>query len=549
MASMTWTSEQLLGMFKAALDMGPSSTRADLEFSVRIRNSEANCFGRFGLWLESDQENAARIDWILNLLQAPPEVRIARVQGTVRMGVAVSIATGTEFRLYLHGRDAQGGNTYTAYRWDSDATHRRCTYSFHYAPKGAAGERPEKLVLPCHHESASALAADPRFCNTSGFWLRADAEGYVDQVDFAFPWSPAAAELPGLGSLLEKLTKPVRAHIANLPVRHVAFSTAGGDAGVTLYCSSALDFAWPASERELQQRVCATATVRRQRTDVLIGQLTHNAGGSNCATSLDAFYGESIDHWQAVLGQEMHYHHGIFLPGDGVSATPEIMAAAMRRAVSDLYPFIPPGAHVYDLGCGWGGPMAMLSKERGCILLGQTISHTQFRHVAQLGFPVRWGDIEQTLPPRKFDCALMLESFEHIHDKQKLLRKLASFSGRLVMRVNCQDSAPEASAFAGTMQMVSSTELRRLIETSGWTIKHWRDRRNETMLSHEGWYRQLRRLPRAVVASNPHLQEFEAWCVRVLANRSLWAEHNPLIEVVADQDDCCDTSSNSDDEY
>jgi hypothetical protein len=98
----------------------------------------------------------------------------------------------------------------------------------------------------------------------------------------------------------------------------------------------------------------------------------------------------------------------------------------------------------------------MWVRDLGCQALGLTISRDQFRHVAGTGLPVRLGDAELTTPPGYFDCAVLLESLEHIRDKVRLLTVLRLFCGRLVMRVNCQVTAPPGSVFAGTMHMISS---------------------------------------------------------------------------------------------
>ncbi|WP_179958270.1 SAM-dependent methyltransferase [Chitinimonas arctica] len=530
-----WTSTQLLDIFGKALWSGPSAARVDLEFSIRLRDGHADYFGRFGFWVNGGPEDAARIDSILEHLAAPPEVRLAVTLGTVRLGIAVSLTSDPEFRLYLHGKDALCGDTYTAFRWRSGEAARRCIYHFHYAPESAEGEQPERLVHPYFRDAAAQLARAPRFRQASGFWLRSCAEGSVDQVDFAFPWSPRAGTLAGLVPILAEFSAAESDDLAACPVRHVAFPTATGDACVTLYCSGAAQSDWPRSEVELQAQARTASAARHDRSDALILGLIETCDSySASARALDNFYGGRIDHWQAVLGPEMHYHHGLFDSTGSISASPDAMARAMRRAVTELYSFIPPGGSIYDVGCGWGGPMSMLIRDLGCSVLGLTISRTQFRYIAGLGLPVRWGDAERTLPPREFDCALLLESFEHVQDKARLLQLLRPFVDRLVMRVNCQDRSPECAVFAGTMQMVSSTALRRLVEAAGWRVKHWRNRRNETMLTHEFWYHRLRELPPGVVAGDPHLQEFRAWCVRVLANRVEWAENNPLIELIAD---------------
>ena len=226
----------------------------------------------------------------------------------------------------------------------------------------------------------------------------------------------------------------------------------------------------------------------------------------------------------------MHYHGALF---DLPCPDPDdaAMLAASRRAVSELYPFIDTGAEVYDVGCGWGGPLAMLARERRCRVLGVTIADTQFRHVAALGLPVRWADAERTLPPGRFDCALLLELLEHMEDKPRVLRILRMFVRRLVMRVNCQDHAPPGPRFGGTMHMTSSAMLRAMLENAGWNVRHWRDRRREAMPSVAVWHRRLGALG---PTWDVHLETQRAWCARLMRIGDEWAANNPLIEVVAE---------------
>jgi hypothetical protein len=110
---------------------------------------------------------------------------------------------------------------------------------------------------------------------------------------------------------------------------------------------------------------------------------------------------------------------------------------------------------------------------------------------------------------------------------------LRLFCGRLVMRVNCQDTAPPGSVFAGTMHMISSARLRELLTATGWRVTHWRDRRPEAMPSVAAWHRRATEVASAGIA-DPHLDTLVAWTTRVLAAPTAWAAANPLIEVVAD---------------
>ena len=249
------------------------------------------------------------------------------------------------------------------------------------------------------------------------------------------------------------------------------------------------------------------------------------------AALLDTFYSGDVGMWRTVLGEGLHYHHGLFADTPAPEPTDAEMLAAVRRAVEELYPFIPPASRVYDLGCGWGGPLAMLALERGCEVTGVTAARGQFQHAVGQGFKVLHADAEHTLPPGDFDSVLMLESFEHIQEKSRLLRLLRPVARRLVMRTNCQDAAPPEVRFGGTMPMVSSTTLRAILTEAGWTIRHWRDRRAEAMPSAAFWRRRLRSL---APGGDLHMDVLRVWCDRIVTLGDAWGRCNPLIEIVAD---------------
>jgi hypothetical protein len=99
------------------------------------------------------------------------------------------------------------------------------------------------------------------------------------------------------------------------------------------------------------------------------------------------------------------------------------------------------------------------------------------------------------------------------------------------MRVNCQDASPPGTAFGGSMHMVSSADLRRLIEGAGWRIRHWRDCRMEALPSVHFWNRRLTDLD---AAEDIHIETLRAWTRSVLSAPKEWARNNPLIEVMAD---------------
>lgn len=500
----------------------------DLEYSVRLSANGAGRHGRCTCWAGGSTEANAAIGQIAARLGAPARVLAeqAALVLPVRQGIGID-ASGAEpeYRLYLHGRDPVTlAARYRSWRWRPGHTASLSVYSFHFLPETASGLRPARLVAPELRPMVRLLLAEERLRQCSGFWLRQTA-GVTDELDLAFPWHPRAGSLPGLTALGRHLGIRTREGWQELPIRHVALRVTSGSPVVTLYVLGPAAGPLPPSQDELRERATRGAAELGERVRLHVLDRVPAPPRRTGTRRLGRFYDGDLTIWQHVFGPRLHYHHGLF---DDAKA-PD-MDAALDRAVTELYPFIPAGGRVYDIGCGWGGPLAMWIRDLGCPSLGLTISRAQFRYVAASGLPVRWGDAEQTLPPGQFDCAVLLESFEHIVAKQRLLQVLRMFAGRLVMRVNCQDRSPPSAAFAGTMHMISATDLRELLESSGWRIIHWRDRRAEAMPSVACWHR---RAILAGLARDTHLDALRSWSARVLRAPAEWAAANPLIEVVA----------------
>ena len=123
---------------------------------------------------------------------------------------------------------------------------------------------------------------------------------------------------------------------------------------------------------------------------------------------LDAFYSADVVKVAAFLGPEMHFHHGLAssevneLVGRGANASPnasvnESAGLALADAVRVLYPHIPSGASVLDVGCGWCGPAMLLVQEREASVRGVTISRAQAEFCRdRRGVSTLHGDVEET---------------------------------------------------------------------------------------------------------------------------------------------------------
>ncbi|MBF0325802.1 MAG: class I SAM-dependent methyltransferase [Alphaproteobacteria bacterium] len=505
--------------------------RMRMEFSTRLRPGRVEKAGRFCCWVDHSPAAADSVMAVLRQLGAPVDVAaqplaVADGQG-IRHGIAIG---GGALRYY---RQARLPNTladdYQAWRWcPGGAVAETRRYVAYYPPETPDGQRPLDLVPESLRDSFARLLSEPRFVQASAFWLRLGADGQPDQLDLAFPWSPCADTLPGLLDLGELLKLPAGSGWRRLPVRHVAVSLVGDEPEITLYSSAPWQGAWPAGEAELRRGVKAQSLIMNRHAETQLYAAFPPAKQPDGA-DVGAFYDGSIDLWRRVLGPDLHYHFGIF---DDPQAKPdsEAMQVAQRRAVTELYPLLPQGKRIYDVGCGWGGPMSMWVRDLGCPTLGLTVSRDQYRHIGSLGLPVRLGNAEETLPPGFFDCAVLLESLCHMRDKERLLRGLRAFSHRLVMRVHCQDAAPPGVVFGGTMHMISSGDLRQLLERTGWTIRHWQNRRFDTLPNFQGWSNALRSVP---PTGNAHIEELRKWAARGERIISDWGHNNPLIEVMA----------------
>ena len=66
--------------------------------------------------------------------------------------------------------------------------------------------------------------------------------------------------------------------------------------------------------------------------------------------TVKGFYSGETAGWREVLGPGMHYHFGTVDPTMPIDDA----EAHFSHAIRQLYPWIPSGSKVIDVGCGWG---------------------------------------------------------------------------------------------------------------------------------------------------------------------------------------------------
>ena len=248
-------------------------------------------------------------------------------------------------------------------------------------------------------------------------------------------------------------------------------------------------------------------------------------------TDLDAFYSKNvISLWKQVIGDDLHYHFGDF-------SDTEDPAEALRQTVRNFYDDIPSGSRVLDAGCGWGAPAGLLVKEHGCNVTGITISSTQAEYCRNLGLNVFHLNLEDFEPEATFETVLFLESFEHVIEKARLLKRLQPRCRQIIISSNAwgDGSAIYRPTFGMSSAVSTPLELCALLRHCGYEVKSIRDRRPQSLPTLRYWKENFDRLgeraqfdsqlrvlkdyTNRITASPARLQEFE--------------QNAPLVDIVA----------------
>ena len=231
------------------------------------------------------------------------------------------------------------------------------------------------------------------------------------------------------------------------------------------------------------------------------------------------------------MGDGLHYHYGYYQ--DNSTSFEE----AQLQAIRNFYPYIVPGSHVLDAGCGWGGPAQLLTHDLGCKVKGVTISNTQYEYCQKLGLDVVLDDLEtMKFKGLSFDAIIMIESLEHITNKQRLFQKAREISPKIILRTNCVSNllgAARGKPDTSFLKLETPEVICRRLEKAGWRIKSVTNRRNKAGLTQVHWQQRLKT---AFNGSPPEgqLRVLSDLCEHSLSNPAKWAKACPLMDIVAE---------------
>lgn len=241
--------------------------------------------------------------------------------------------------------------------------------------------------------------------------------------------------------------------------------------------------------------------------------------------ALDEFYSSvPLNIWRQVLGDQMHYHHGIW-------ESNEDWEAALENAVLSLARHLEPASTVVDLGCGWGGPASVLKKKYGCSVLCVTVSRAQASYCASRGLETHHGNLDYEIPEGSWSVGWWMESLEHLEQPERALAGLRPRCKKVIIRVNTCEAGPRR-LFSGSMPMQSTRYYLDALESAGWNVTHLSNRRSESLHSPFEWLARLRKAGMAW-PDDPHLRALWDYSVLCATKPSTYLTF-PLMDIVAE---------------
>jgi methionine biosynthesis protein MetW len=110
--------------------------------------------------------------------------------------------------------------------------------------------------------------------------------------------------------------------------------------------------------------------------------------------------------------------------------------SATRQDFREILRLVRPGARALDVGCGTGGLLELLQKEKGVDGRGIEISASGVAACLAKGLSVMQGDADRDLadfPARSFDYAILSQTLQAVREPKKVLTDLLRLADRAIV--------------------------------------------------------------------------------------------------------------------
>ncbi|MFA6601955.1 MAG: cyclopropane-fatty-acyl-phospholipid synthase family protein [Candidatus Paceibacterota bacterium] len=212
------------------------------------------------------------------------------------------------------------------------------------------------------------------------------------------------------------------------------------------------------------------------------------------------------DFFSFILDKEtMSYSAGYYENGT------ESFGQAQQKKIALLTSWLnlKPGESVLDLGCGWGGFAKYAAEERGLRIKGYSLSRSQLDYCVKLleksqakdKVSLEYADMLEKLPGEQFDGIIMIESIEHVGEKNlpsffKSLSQVLKPGGPLVLQLTGRYKPKRVDKW--TLKYVfpggyipAKEELLNAAQEAGFAIETFRDDTPDYIRTITEWIKNL----------------------------------------------------------
>jgi len=203
---------------------------------------------------------------------------------------------------------------------------------------------------------------------------------------------------------------------------------------------------------------------------------------------IDLFYSEnSIDDWNVILGEKLHYHIG---------STNKENIDIFDYAVKEIADLLDENTTVLDCGCGWGGPSRYLIKHKNINVMGVTISKGQCDSITD--FDVVRADLQEYIPENNYDSAIFLESLTHIENFEKVIKNIHGKVKNIIIKDFCAKTPYFIPEWCMHVRRLS--EYRKILQKYDYDIHFCREYDEQSLKenfykSFLYWQNNIRKIP------------------------------------------------------